>query len=248
MSVTQANPTGASVLIIIPTYNEVDNVRRLLPIVLEKDARISILIVDDGSPDGTADAVRALQQIHPGRIELMERDGKLGLGTAYVAGFRWALEREYEYIFEMDADFSHDPGAVPAFLREAERYDLVIGSRYISGVNVINWPMSRLLLSWSANLYTRIVTGMPIQDATSGFKCFKRRVLESIDLDKISSDGYCFQIEMNFKVYKQGFSIKEIPIIFMDREVGSSKMTSGIIHEAAWKVWKLRILSLLGKL
>lgn len=245
---TLPNRTSTSVLIIIPTFNEVDNVRKLLPIVLEKDPRISILVVDDGSPDGTADAVRALQQIHPGRIELMEREAKLGLGTAYVAGFRWALERQYEYIFEMDADFSHDPSAIPAFLEQAGNYDLVIGSRYISGVNVINWPMSRLLLSWSANIYTRLVTGMPIQDATSGFKCFNRRALEAIDLNKISSDGYCFQIEMNFKIYKKGFSIKEIPIIFMDREIGSSKMTSGIVHEAAWTVWKLRILSLLGRL
>jgi len=236
------------ILVIIPTYNETGNIQRIIPEVLEKNPAIEILVVDDNSPDGTAAVVETLAAENPGRIHLLRRKAKLGLGTAYVEGFKYALERDYQLIFEMDADFSHNPASIPDILAEADKYDLVIGSRYISGVNVINWPMSRLLLSWSANLYTRLVTGMGIMDATSGFKCFKRHVLEAIDLDKISSDGYSFQIEMHYKVYKKEFSIKEIPIIFIDRDTGVSKMNSGIFNEAFWMVWKLRLFSIIGKL
>lgn len=240
--------SSLSILVIIPTYNEIENISRIVPVVLAEDERVHILVVDDGSPDGTAEAVRRLQAASPGRVFLLQRSEKLGLGSAYVTGFKYALDNGYDLIFEMDADFSHNPDAIPSFIKEAEVHDLVIGSRYICGVNVINWPMSRLLLSWGANLYTRLVTGMPVKDATGGYKCFRRDVLMSIDLNNISSDGYCFQIEMNFKVYKKGFSLKEIPIIFTDRKAGTSKMNSGIIHEAVWKVWKLRFLSIIGKL
>jgi dolichol-phosphate mannosyltransferase len=182
------------------------------------------------------------------RIRLMEREGKQGLGTAYVEGFRYALKEGYELIFEMDADLSHDPKDIGRFLEAMEDHDLVIGSRYVQGVNVINWPISRLLLSWMANLYTRIVTGLPVRDATSGYKCFRREVLEAIDLNTIGSDGYSFQIEMDFKAWKKGFRLKEIPIIFIDRSVGVSKMHSGIVSEAAWMVWKLRFLGMIGRL
>ena len=235
------------ICVIIPTYNERENISRLIPIVLDKDERIEILVVDDGSPDGTADVVRQMQET-TGRIHLLERPKKLGLGTAYVAGFGFALDAGFDLIFEMDADFSHDPEAIPRFIEAAADHDLVIGSRYISGVNVINWPMTRLILSWSANLYTRWVTGLPVQDATAGYKCFRREVLAAIDLDNIHSDGYAFQIEMDFKVWKKGARLLEIPIVFVDRTVGESKMHPGIIKEAAWMVWKLRILSLLGRL
>ncbi len=236
------------ILVIIPTYNEANNIRTLLPLILQKHRDIDVLVVDDNSSDGTAANVKSLKDKFGERIQLIERPRKLGLGTAYVTGFKFALERAYDLIFEMDADFSHDPEMLPEFLRQIKDYDLVIGSRYISGVNVVNWPMSRLLLSWGANLYTRIVTGMPIRDATSGFKCFRREALEAIDLDKIDSDGYSFQIEMHFKVWRKHFRVKEIPIIFIDRCEGESKMHSGIVREAVWMVWKLRIQSLLGKL
>jgi len=236
------------ILVIIPTYNEANNIRTLLPLILQKHRDIDVLVVDDNSSDGTAANVKSLKDKFGERIQLIERPRKLGLGTAYVTGFKFALERAYDLIFEMDADFSHDPEMLPEFLRQIKDYDLVIGSRYISGVNVVNWPMSRLLLSWGANLYTRIVTGMPIRDATSGFKCFRREALEAIDLDKIDSDGYSFQIEMHFKVWRKNFRVKEIPIIFIDRCEGESKMHSGIVREAVWMVWKLRIQSLLGKL
>ena len=235
------------ICIIIPTYNERENITRLIPIVLAKDERIEVLVVDDGSPDGTAEAVKRLQAEN-GRVHLLERPSKMGLGTAYVAGFRFALDADFDLIFEMDADFSHDPRYIPQFIETAAHYDLVIGSRYISGVNVINWPMPRLVLSWSANRYTRLVTRLPLKDATAGYKCFRRQALAAIDLNRIHSDGYAFQIEMDFKVWKQGGRVKEIPIIFVDRTVGESKMHPGIIKEAAWMVWKLRILSLLGRL
>lgn len=235
------------ILVIVPTYNELENIKALVPQVLAQDPRIDMLIVDDNSPDGTALAVKQVMTTTK-KVHLMKRPSKLGLGTAYVTGFHYALKHGYDYVFEMDADFSHDPKEIPRFLVAIEDNDLVIGSRYIRGVNVINWPMSRLLLSWLANLYTRIVTGMPIRDATSGFKCYRRGVLEAIDLDKIHSDGYSFQIEMHFKAWKKGFRIKESSIVFVDRSVGVSKMNPNIVREAAWMVWKLRFLSILGKL
>jgi dolichol-phosphate mannosyltransferase len=235
------------ILIIIPTYNEVQNIRDLVPLVLSQDQRIDILVVDDNSPDGTAAAVDGLMDNEP-RLNLIKRDSKMGLGTAYVAGFRFALKADYDLIFEMDADFSHDPAEIPNFISNMDDNGLVIGSRYIKGVNVINWPISRLILSWLANLYTRIVTGLSVKDATSGYKCFKRGVLESIDLDMIHSDGYAFQIEMDYKAWKNGYRILEIPIVFVDRNIGISKMNPGIIREAVWIVWKLRLLSIFKKL
>lgn len=230
-------------LIVIPTYNESENVPRLIPKILEQDSMFEVLVVDDNSPDGTADLVRAMQKDN-NRVHLLERPGKLGLGTAYVAGFKYALANGFDYIFEMDADFSHDPKALTLLLRKMENYDLVIGSRYISGVNVVNWPMRRLILSYSANIYTRFITGMPVRDATGGFKCYRRKVLESIDLDSLKSNGYAFQIETNFLTWKHGFRICEIPIIFIDRRVGISKMSKHIVYEAAWMVWKLKLKSL----
>jgi len=235
------------ILVIIPTYNEVQNIRDLVPLVLSQDPRIDILVVDDNSPDGTAAAVDGLMDNEP-RLNLIKRDSKMGLGTAYVAGFRFALKADYDLIFEMDADFSHDPAEIPNIISNMDDNDLVIGSRYIKGVNVINWPISRLILSWLANLYTRIVTGLSVKDSTSGYKCFKRGVLESIDLDMIHSDGYAFQIEMDYKAWKNGYRILEIPIVFVDRNVGISKMNPGIIREAVWIVWKLRLLSIFKKL
>lgn len=228
-------------LIIIPTYNEADNI----PIVIQKiiDLNIpnlSILVVDDNSPDGTGKVVERIAK-NDMRIHLLARPGKLGLGTAYVEGFRFAIDRTFDYVFEMDADLSHDPKDIPRFLEKMETHDLVIGSRYLTGVNVINWPLSRLLLSLFANWYTRGITQMPVKDCTSGFKCFRREVLESIDLDQISSDGYSFQIEMTYKAWKNNFKIHELPIIFVDRTKGSSKMTRKVMREAAWVVWKLRL-------
>jgi dolichol-phosphate mannosyltransferase len=234
-------------LVIIPTYNELENLPKLLPDVFSADENIDILIVDDNSPDGTAAYVE--EEIKKNsRLNMIKRESKMGLGTAYIAGFKYALERNYDCIFEMDADFSHDPAEIPRFLEEINDFDLVIGSRYKNGVNVINWPMSRLLLSWFANFYTRFITGMPIKDATGGYKCFSRKVLEAINLDEINSNGYAFQIEMNFKAWKKGFKIKEIPIIFLDRIKGKSKMSKKIVREAVWMVWKLRFKSMLGLL
>jgi dolichol-phosphate mannosyltransferase len=230
-------------LIVIPTYNEAENVSELVPRILSQDKTFHVLIVDDNSPDGTAALIRKMQKNNK-RIHLIERKEKLGLGTAYVTGFKYALERSFEFVFEMDADFSHNPEALVTLRKKAEECDLVIGSRYISGVNVVNWPMRRLILSYGANLYTRIVTGMPVRDATSGFKCYRRRVLETIDLDGISSEGYSFQIETNYLVWKKGFRVCEVPIIFVDRRVGVSKMSRKIIYEAAWQVWKLKLQSL----
>jgi dolichol-phosphate mannosyltransferase len=234
-------------LIIIPTYNELDNLPKLLPEVLSKNDEINILIVDDNSPDGTAAFVEN-EMKNNDRIHLIKRSSKQGLGTAYIAGFKYALQNKFELIFEMDADFSHDPKEIPKFLEEIKDSDLVIGSRYINGVNVINWPMRRLLLSSFANVYTRIITGMPIHDATGGFKCFRRKVLESINLDQVRSNGYAFQIEMNFKAWKKGFKVKEIPIIFVDRMKGQSKMSRKIVREAVTMVWKLRLKSIFGML
>ena len=234
-------------LVIIPTYNEKDNVLSIVEQVLEQNAVLEVLVVDDNSPDGTGELVDGLCAENP-RVHVIHREGKLGLGTAYVAGFKWAIDAGYDYIFEMDADFSHDPRELNNFLEAIRKNDLVIGSRYIQGVNVINWPLSRLLLSYGASLYTRMITGMPIKDPTGGFKCFRRQVLETLDLDRIRSGGYSFQIEVNFKVWKKGFRIREIPIIFTDRMEGSSKMSRKIVKEAIFMVWKLKLLSLFGRL
>jgi dolichol-phosphate mannosyltransferase len=238
------------VLVIIPTFNERENLASLAPQVLALDRSLEILVVDDGSPDGTGDVAEQLSRT-TGRVHVLHRGKKLGLGSAYVAGFRWALERsDAEYVFEMDADFSHDPRYLPEMLRvaEAEKVDLVIGSRYLGGgVNVVNWPIRRLILSYGANLYARVVTGMPLMDSTGGYKCFRRSVLESINLDRVRSDGYGFQIEMNFHAWKNGFTIREVPIIFVDRHSGTSKMNRKIIYEAFWLVWKLRFTSLWGR-
>lgn len=234
-------------LIIIPTYNELNNIQKLIPLLRSEYPEVDILVVDDNSPDGTGKAVMYIAAKDPA-VKLIEREGKLGLGTAYVRGFKYMLENGYDIAIEMDADFSHDPKEVKTLLKEIEEYDLVLGSRYIKGVNVVNWPMSRLLLSYFANVYTKVITGMPICDATGGFKCFRREVLQAIDLDKITSNGYSFQIEMNFKAWKKGFRIKEVPIIFVDRTDGSSKMSKKIVYEAIFMVWKLRFASIFGTL
>jgi dolichol-phosphate mannosyltransferase len=234
-------------LIIIPTYNEIDNIGRIIPVVLSQHDSLQVLVVDDNSPDGTAGLVQQMAEKDE-RIHLLSRPGKMGLGTAYVAGFRYAVEQEYDHVMEMDADFSHDPKEIPNFLTAIRDNDLVLGSRYIHGVNVINWPLRRLFLSYGANLYTRIITGIPVKDSTGGFKCFRREVLEKLDLDRIDSNGYAFQIEVNFKAWKHGFRIREIPIIFTDRTEGTSKMSNRIVREAIWIVWKLRLLSLIGRL
>lgn len=234
-------------LIIFPTYNEKDNIEKIVHAVLPLDPRIHVLIVDDNSPDGTGKIADKLSKQEP-KVHVLHRQNKEGLGKAYIAGFRWAIEQKYDYIFEMDADFSHGPEYIKDFLREIQTHDLVLGSRYISGVNVINWPMSRLLLSYYANVYTRIVTGLPIRDATGGYKCFRREVLESINLDDVKASGYSFQIEMTMRAWKKGFKIKEIPIIFMDRIAGTSKMSKKIMREAIYMVWMLRIKSIFGKL
>ena len=233
-------------LVIIPTYNERENIRRIIDSVLRQDGRLEVLIVDDGSPDGTGEIVAELQGIDS-RIHLLEREKKMGLGTAYIAGFRWALERDYDYILEMDADFSHDPAHLKQFLSAIETNDLVLGSRYQEGrVTVVNWPISRLILSYSANLYARAVTGLPVWDATGGFKCFRRSVLEAIDLSHVRSNGYAFQIEMSFRAWKRGFRIAEIPIVFVDRTEGTSKMSKSIVREAIWMVWRLRWWAIRG--
>lgn len=232
-------------LLVIPTYNEIENIEKILQIVLEKSPILDVLVVDDNSPDGTAALVKNMMQNEP-RIRLIERPRKMGLGSAYVAGFKYALSRDYDHILEMDADFSHNPDDLPRLLKAAQRYDLVIGSRYSDGVNIINWPFRRLLISYFASKYVRVITGMPIKDPTGGFKCFHRKVLETIDLDRILSDGYAFQIEMNFRAWAHGFSIKEIPIIFTERMNGVSKMNRSIVWEAAWMVWHLQLRKLLG--
>jgi dolichol-phosphate mannosyltransferase len=236
-------------LVIIPTYNELENITTLIPDILTryKNLDLDILIVDDNSPDGTGKFVEDLTRNNP-RVKLLKREGKMGLGTAYILGFKYALKNNYDYIFEMDGDYSHSPKELKNFLKAIKKFDLVLGSRYVKGVNVVNWPMRRLLLSYFANKYTRIITGLPICDATGGFKCFRRNVLEGIDLDKIKSNGYTFQIEMTFKAWKKGFSIGEIPIIFIDRTAGHSKMSKKIVHEAIFMVWKLRIRSMFGLL
>jgi len=236
------------VLVIIPTYNEIENLESIVQQVLARDRRLEVLVVDDGSPDRTGDLAERLGESEP-RIHCLHRTRKEGLGRAYIAGFRWALERGHQAVFEMDADFSHDPVFLPTFLQALEAgADLVLGSRYKTGVNVINWPISRLLLSLGANLYARWVTGMPLTDSTSGFKCFRRQVLEAIDLEQVRSNGYAFQIEMSYRAWKKGFSLVEIPIIFHERVEGHSKMSRSIVLEAVWMVWWLRLQSLLGRL
>jgi len=234
-------------LILFPTFNEKENIRSIVETALAEDERIEALIIDDNSPDGTGDIADDMAANNP-RIHAVHREKKSGLGTAYIAGFKWAIEHKYDYVFEMDADFSHDPQYLPDFLAAIQEYDLILGSRYISGVNVINWPMSRLLLSYYANVYTRMVTGLPVRDATGGFKCFRREVLESIDLDQVRSNGYTFQIEMSMRAWKHGFRIKEIPIVFKDRQLGTSKMSKKIVREAIWMVWWLRWMAIRGKL
>ncbi len=237
---------AAKPLIVLPTYNEMDNLPQIVPRILSVDPRLTILIVDDNSPDGTGKYADGLAA-NNSRISVLHREKKQGLGMAYLAGFQWALERDYTCIFEMDADFSHKPEAIPDFLEAIKEADLIIGSRYIRGVNVINWPMRRLLLSFFANMYSRWVTGLPLRDSTGGFKCFRREVLEAIDFSHVKSDGYSFQIEMSFNAWCKGFRIKEIPIIFYEREAGDSKMSKRIVREAVWMVWRLRIRKILDK-
>ena len=240
-------PQPQRALIIFPTYNERENIEKIVHAVLPLDPRIHVLIVDDNSPDGTGEiADRLATELR--NVYVMHRPGKQGLGRAYIAGFRWAMEREFDFMFEMDADFSHSPEYLKDFLREIQNHDLIIGSRYISGVNVINWPMGRLLLSYYANVYTRLITGLPLRDATGGFKCFRRQVLEAINLDEVRSSGYSFQIEMSMRAWKKGFRIKEIPIIFYDRVAGQSKMSKKIMREAVWMVWALRLKAIFGRL
>ena len=234
-------------LVIVPTYNERFNIARLIPAILAQDPSLEILVVDDGSPDGTGAIVDSIAANNP-RVHIIHREGKLGLGTAYIEGFRWALERKYDLVFEMDADFSHNPELLPEFLQMIKEADVVLGSRYQDGrVNVVNWPMSRLFLSYAANVYARAVTGLPISDTTGGFKCFRRNVLESIDLNSVKSNGYEFQIEMSFRAWKRGFRLIEIPIIFVDRTEGVSKMSKKIVREAVWMVWRLRWWGLIGR-
>lgn len=239
-------------VVIIPTYNEKENIEAIIRAVtsLEEHA-FDILVVDDGSPDGTAAIVKTLMNGDlKGRVNIVERSGKLGLGTAYIAGFKWAIAAGYNYVFEMDADFSHDPKDLPRLYNACakEGYDLAIGSRYITGVNVVNWPMGRVLMSYFASKYVRCVTGVPINDTTAGFKCYRRRVLETIDLDAIRFKGYAFQIELKFTAYKLGFKIKEVPVIFVNRQLGVSKMSGGIFSEAFFGVMRLRWAALTGKI
>lgn len=239
--------SGERGLVIVPTYNESENVTRIVPLILAQDPLLDVLVVDDNSPDGTGQLADGLAAANA-RVHVLHRAGKQGLGRAYLAGFQWALERDYEFIFEMDADFSHDPAHLPEFLAAISNADLVLGSRYRDGkVTVVNWPMTRLMLSYGANIYARAVTGLHLGDATGGFKCFRRRVLEAIPLDQVRSNGYAFQIEMSFRAWKRNFTIAEIPIVFHDRTEGESKMSKGIVREAIWMVWRLRWWALTGR-
>ncbi|MDX9923895.1 MAG: polyprenol monophosphomannose synthase [Ignavibacteriaceae bacterium] len=234
-------------IILIPTYNEIDNIQKLVPFLLSKYPEVNILVIDDNSPDGTHKWVKEFSE-KDSRVNLIKRAGKMGLGTAYVEGYKYMLANRYDVAVQMDADYSHNPNDIQKFLSYINDFDLVIGSRYIKGVNVVNWPISRLLLSYFANMYTRIITGLPIMDGTGGFKCFRSEVLRSINLDKIKSNGYSFQIEMNYIAWKKGFKIFEFPIVFTDRFQGTSKMSKKIVHEAIFMVWKLRFRSLIGRL
>ncbi len=232
-------------VVIIPTYNEKENIAQIIKAVTAFPQDFDVLVIDDGSPDGTASIVKQLQNELVGRIYLIERSGKMGLGTAYITGFKWAIDKKYDYIFEMDADFSHDPADLPRLLDACDKdgYDVAIGSRYVSGVNVVNWPMGRVLMSYFASKYVHIITGLPIHDTTAGFKCYRRQVLETIELDKIHFKGYAFQIEMKFTSYKCGFKIVEVPVIFVNRRLGTSKMSGGIFSEAFFGVIRLKISS-----
>lgn len=234
-------------LVCIPTYNEILTLPQIVPAVLRQDPRFEVLVIDDASPDGTGELADRMGREDP-RVLCLHRTSKEGLGKAYLAGFRWALERDYALVFEMDADFSHDPKFLPDFLAAIEQADLVVGSRYKTGVNVINWPMSRLLLSYGANLYARWITGLPLTDSTGGFKCFRREVLQALNLSRVDSNGYAFQIEMSFRTWKKGFRLAEIPIVFVDRVEGHSKMNRKIVREAIWMVWWLRFRALMGTL
>tara|TARA_B100000519_G_scaffold108535_1_gene94022 strand:+ start:110 stop:823 length:714 start_codon:yes stop_codon:yes gene_type:complete len=232
-------------LIISPTYNEIKNIKSLVKQVFDLDPGYHLLIVDDNSPDGTALKVKELQSIYP-NLHLEERPGKAGLGTAYLFGFKWALENNYDHIVQMDADLSHDPNDVPRLVSRLKDHDLVIGSRYVNGVSVVNWPIRRLILSYGANMYSRFITGMPINDGTGGFKAWRGTILNDIELKKVRSQGYSFQIEMNFRSWRLGARIKEEPIIFVDRTIGESKMSKSIMYEAIWMVWRLRIWKIFG--
>jgi len=235
-------------LVVIPTYNEVANLAPLVDQVLAQDSRLEILVVDDHSPDGTGQLAGALAQKEP-RLHVLHREAKLGLGTAYITGFKWALERGYDFVFEMDADFSHDPAHLKDFLKAIADADLVLGSRYLGGkVTVVNWPIGRLVLSYCANIYARRITGLRIWDLTGGFKCFRRRVLEAIDLSAVRSNGYAFQIEMSVRAWRKGFTLKEVPIVFVDRTEGQSKMNRSIVREAVWMVPRLRLMTLFGRI
>ncbi len=227
-------------LVIIPTYNEKENIRSVIELTLAQAANLDVLVVDDNSPDGTAGIVTEMARANP-RVQLMSRAGKLGLGTAYIAGFKWGLSRGYACLVEMDADFSHDPREIPNMQKAIENADLVLGSRYIDGVRVVNWPLSRLFLSKGASYYVRIITGLPVNDPTGGFKCFRRAVLEALDLDAVRSNGYAFQIEMTYDAWMKGFRVREIPITFADRYAGHSKMSGRIVREALWMVWVLAV-------
>ncbi len=235
-------------LVVIPTYNEAINVPQLVLQVLEQDRRLEVLIVDDGSPDGTGQIADDMARANP-RVHVLHRESKLGLGTAYITGFKWALAQGYDYVFEMDADFSHDPAHLKEFLTAIQDADLVLGSRYLNGkVTVVNWPMGRLMLSYLANIYARWFTGLRIWDLTGGFKCFRRRVLEAIDLSQVVSNGYAFQIEMSVRAWRKGFKLREIPIVFVDRTEGQSKMNRSIVREAVWKVPRLRLMAWFGRI
>jgi dolichol-phosphate mannosyltransferase len=234
-------------LVIIPTFNERENLPKIVPVVLAQGPEIEVLVIDDNSPDGTGELADALADADP-RVHVIHRPGKQGLGTAYVTGFRWAIERRFDYVFEMDADFSHDPRHLGKFLAAMADADLVIGSRYLGGrVTVINWPVTRLMLSYFANVYARWATGLKLWDSTGGYKCYRRGVLEGIDLDQVRSNGYSFQIETSFRAWKRGFRVKEITITFLDRNMGQSKMSGRIVREAIWMVWRLRWWALTGR-
>jgi dolichol-phosphate mannosyltransferase len=234
-------------MVVVPTYNERENLEELAPRILSQLPDVELLVVDDGSPDGTGEYADGLAAQDP-RVHVLHRPGKMGLGSAYVQGFKHALGTSAELIVQMDADFSHDPDVIPELVAGTEDRDVIIGSRYITGANVVNWPLRRLFLSYFANVYTHIITGLPLRDSTGGFKCFRRAVLETIDLDAIRSDGYSFQIEVNFRSWRKGFSMREIPIIFVDRHSGTSKMSRRIVWEATWMVWRLRLDRILGRL
>lgn len=241
---------SSDTLIIIPTYNEAHNIRRLIDRLMVLENTVDVLVIDDGSPDGTADHVKKAQKEYQDRVALIERPGKLGLGTAYVRGFEYAIDKGYNFVCEMDADFSHDPEDAEKLINEVKTggADVAVGSRYSNGISIINWPLSRLILSYCANIYARTITGLPISDTTAGFKCIRREVLETISIERIKSNGYAFQIELHFRVWKAGFKIREVSIVFREREEGVSKMSKAIVREAIWRVWALKFRSIFGTL